>query len=164
MKLYLVRHGQPNPEETDPEKGLSDVGKNEISKLAESIKHLNINSAEIWHSGKARAEQTAGILTTSVNSSQGLVEKTGLKPNDPVDSIAIEIVAVNSDLMLVGHLPFMSKLASLLLAGDKSRCSIDFNTGGFACFEYNKGRWSLNWLVHPGLVGQGRVGSFQSYH
>lgn len=164
MRLYLVRHGQSNPENIDPEKSLSAIGEKDIAKLAESINYLDINVDQIWHSEKKRAKQTAEIVSTAVKTQKGLVEKTGLKPNDSVAPVAQEIIAHNTDLMLVGHLPFISKLASYLLTGDEDKCAIEFLAGAVACFEYDKGKWTFNWLIHPGLFQQESKHGFYSYH
>ena len=164
MRLLLARHGQSNSGDVDPDKGLTKTGIKDIMKLAESIKHLDIGVDEIWHSGKTRASQTAEILSSTVKSNKGILAKDGLKPNDPVEPIANEITAYRADLMLVGHLPFMSKLASLLLANSENRCSVSFYNGSLACFEYDKGDWSLSWLIHPELVKEMKSGTFQSYH
>lgn len=164
MKIYLVRHGQANSADIDPEKGLSKSGKIEIKKVAESIRHLKINVKEIWHSGKVRARQTAEILASTVSSSNGLIEKSGLNPNDDVKPVIDEIKAVNSDIMLVGHLPFMAKLASMMLVSNENKCNITFSTGALACFNYDKDSFSLDWFIYPGLIAQGDIGSFQSYH
>jgi phosphohistidine phosphatase len=164
MKLYLVRHGQSNPEDIDPEQSLTAIGEKNIAKLKESIYHLDINVDQIWHSGKKRAKQTAEIISAAVKTQKGLVEKTGLKPNDSVTPVAQEVIAHNTDLMLVGHLPFMSKLASYLLIGDEDKCEIDFMAGAAACLEYDKGKWTLNWLMHPGLFKHEDKHGFYSYH
>ena len=164
MKLYLVRHGKSNPENIDPEKGLSDTGKKDIGRLAHSVEHLKIEVEQIWHSSKKRAKQTAEIFSSAVKSRKALLEKTGLKPNDPVNIIADNVVSLNIDLMLVGHLPFMSKMASYLLSGDEDKNAIDFNVGTIACFEYDKGRWFLEWIIHPGLIHPDTDHGFRSYH
>ncbi|MCD6163751.1 MAG: phosphohistidine phosphatase SixA [candidate division Zixibacteria bacterium] len=164
MRLFLARHGQSSPGDIDPQKGLTKNGEKEIIKLAESIKHLDISVDEIWHSGKTRAAQTADILAMAVKPKKGVRIQEGLKPDDSVESIAGEITAYGTDLMLVGHLPFMLKLASLLLANDSNRCSVNFYAGSLACFEYDKGNWSLSWLINPGLVKEEESRTFQSYH
>jgi phosphohistidine phosphatase len=164
MKVYLVRHGTSSPGDVDPQKGLSDQGKAEIGALANGLKHLGINVSEIRHSGKARAEQTAQIMAGAVQSKKGVNAVKGLAPNDPVENVADELVALGDNLMLVGHLPFMAKLVSYLLAGDTARCSADFQAGGIACLEYDKGKWTLLWMAYPELFSGVQTGQFRSYH
>lgn len=164
MKVYLVRHGVANPAEIDPNKGLSAKGKAEVGRLAESLRHLNIGVKEIWHSGKARAEQTAQILAKVVKSEKGISKRTGLDPTDPVENIAEEIKAAGNDLMLVGHLPFMAKLESYLLAGDDHHSVLDFEPGSIACVEHDKGKCLLSWFINPDVCAIDHAGQFRSYH
>jgi phosphohistidine phosphatase len=164
MKIYLVRHGEANPEEIDPEKNLSDSGRNEIKHLAESIRHLNITVKEMRHSGKARARQTAEILADSISSESGLIKKAGLNPNDPVAPVADELTALGEDITLVGHLPFLARLTSYLLTGNELKSAFNFEAGGMVCLEHNKRKWSLSWFVNPDLYRKENAGSFRSYH
>jgi hypothetical protein len=61
---------------------------------------------------------------------------------------------MNEDLMLVGHLPYMAKLAGLLLCGDKEKTPIDFKMGGIVCLmRFDDGRWALEWMLVPDMVG-----------
>ena len=54
--------------------------------------------------------------------------------------------------MLVGHLPFMSRLASLLLAGEPEAGVVRFQTSGIVCLSREQGEWSLSWAVTPELA------------
>ena len=55
--------------------------------------------------------------------------------------------------MLVGHLPYMSKLASLLLCGDETKPVIAFQTGGVLCLQRaGRDAWSVRWMVTPNIV------------
>lgn len=164
MKIYLVRHGQPNPADIDPAKGLSESGKVEISRLAESIRHLNIEVANIYHSGKARAEQTAMILSQAVKSNNGVNQKNGLNPNDSVEPIIAEIEALEQSLMFVGHLPFLARLASVILINDRHKNMMDWRTGSIACIECDEGKCVLEWFINPNLIVTDISGQFKSYH
>ena len=164
MKLYLVRHGSANPADIDPQKGLSDIGKKEIATLAALVRHLNIEVENIYHSGKARAEQTAEIVNIAIQSANGVSQKTGLTPNDPIKDIATEIVSAGKDVMLVGHLPFMAKLASYLLSDNTDKIALEFKAGGMAYLEYQDNRWILKWLINPDINPDGESSHFESYH
>ena len=50
--------------------------------------------------------------------------------------------------MLVGHLPHMSRLASLLLLWDSGREVLDFKPGTVACLE-KVGGWRVKWMISP---------------
>ena len=153
MKLYLVQHGNANPKDVDPEKGLSEKGRSDVTKMVEFIRPLGLSVGEVWHSGKARAAQTADALLPSISASRGVIKKEGLAPKDPVTAIMIKINELSEDLMIVGHLPFLGKLASALLASTEPTNVIVFQQGGIVCLERSEsGAWSVRWMVTPDLL------------
>jgi phosphohistidine phosphatase len=114
MRLYLVRHGEPVSAETNPARPLSEAGRTEAEKLAALLRDRGVQVAEILHSTKARAAQTAGILRAQLGGAK-VIERPDLTPNDPVEPVAGEVEKAGHDLMIVGHLPFLPALASKLL-------------------------------------------------
>jgi phosphohistidine phosphatase len=57
------------------------------------------------------------------------------------------------NIMLVGHLPHLGKLASLLLCGDENAGLISFRMGGALCLERDgAGKWSVQWMIIPDLA------------
>ena len=57
-----------------------------------------------------------------------------------------------SPALLVGHLPHLSRLASLLLVGDATREIVAFRMGGIVCLENDAGRWRIKWILTPETV------------
>lgn len=107
----------------------------------------------ILHSGKTRAAQTAEILNSNVLSKHGIMKKEGLAPNDPVDNWVEKLNADSEDLMIVGHLPFLSKLAGRLLGGKEKQELIAFQHAGIVCLErIEYFHWKIAWMVIPELV------------
>ncbi len=153
MRIYLVQHGESLPEAVDPERPLSDKGRADISKTAGFLKG-KITIDTIWHSTKLRARQTAEIIGKALLPEKGLAEKQGLAPNDPADIIKNEILKESHEhLMIVGHLPFMARLASLLLTGSDSGSIVSFRQGGVLCLELtDKNTWTLAWIIFPELL------------
>ena len=164
MRLYLIRHGQPNNETIDPQKGLSPVGQQEIELLASILQANNISVKEIWHSDKTRAVQTASILSTGIKMQNGLLEKKGLGPTDRPEPIVGQIFAAGADLLIVTHMPLVSKLASLLLTGDDFRLPLNFDAGAMACLNFTEGHWHLEWFAYPRLFKRGDLLDLRSYH
>jgi phosphohistidine phosphatase len=153
MKLYLVQHGDSKPEEVDPSRGLTDKGRRDVGKVAAFIKPLSLSVKTVWQSGKTRATQTAEILAPALAGSPQVTKHAGIAPMDPVRPIAAEIVEIAEDLMVVGHLPFMAKLASLLAAGSEDAGVVAFQQGGVVCLERDdKGVWRIRWMVVPELL------------
>jgi len=153
MKVYLVRHGQAVSSEVDPQKPLSEQGLADVRKVASFIKHLEISVEHIRHSGKLRAAQTAEILAGSISVEKDCSAHEGLGPNDDVTIMAEELEAYNADLMIVGHLPFLAYLASLLAAGRQTADVVSFDVGSIACLNRSDpGRWQLEWMITPKLL------------
>ena len=59
MRLYIVQHGDSVTKEIDPDRPLSDQGQADIQRLAEWLSSHNVRIAQILHSGKTRAKETA---------------------------------------------------------------------------------------------------------
>jgi phosphohistidine phosphatase len=76
----------------------------------------------------------------------------GLAPADDPGRAKSEVEAAREPLMLVGHLPHLSRLASLLLVGDPGREIIRFRNGAIVCLVQAEGRWLLQWVLTPELA------------
>jgi len=150
MKLYLVQHGLALPEEKDPKRPLSLEGRNETEKMANFLKLKNIHIACLWHSAKTRALETAEIILKAISCPQ-IRQRNDLNPLDPVEKLPQQILSLDKDLMIVGHLPHLEKLASLLLAGSESSEIISFKNSGVVCLEYSE-RWRLSWMIISDII------------
>ena len=117
IKVYLVQHGNVVSKEINPERPLSDKGRKDVEKIAGLLKKIKLNVNVIQHSEELRATQTAEILHSTIKSIRDIVQKNNLAPNDPIEPLWYEIMKAHEDLLIVGHLPFLSRLASRLLSG-----------------------------------------------
>lgn len=146
MKLYLVRHATPLSEEIDPERHLSDQGHMEARKSAEKLKH--IRPTRIYHSGKARARQTAEAFSEATGAP--FEKADGLKPNDDPSVWALKLRTASApEVMLVGHLPFMARLVGLLVKGDPEDLLMDFAPATVAMLESKGNTWELKGTFTP---------------
>lgn len=153
MKVYLVRHGEAVSSQFDPQRPLSEQGFADIRKVASFIEPLEISVEHIRHSGKLRAAQTAEKLAESVLVEKDCSAHKDLGPNDDVTIIADELEAHNTDLMLVGHLPFLAYLASLLVAGNQTANVAAFAAGAITCLNRRTpGQWQIDWIIAPELL------------
>ena len=66
MKLYLAQHGEACTKDIDPERPLTDQGREDIERLAEFLARAGIEVARVIDSGKLRAAQTADLLAAAV--------------------------------------------------------------------------------------------------
>jgi phosphohistidine phosphatase len=153
MKLYLVQHAKAASEQVDPQRPLTEEGHSEIQKVAAFIKPLNLCVDYLWHSGKKRAAQTAEILAEAIKISKTQSAHDGLGPNDDVMALKDELVSATEDIMVVGHLPFLGKLTSLLLTGSESANTVAFKNGGIICLDHpEKNQWQIDWMIIPELL------------
>ncbi len=151
-ELFLVQHGEAKTKDEDPERPLTGRGAAVVEKMAAWAARAGVKVEEIRHSGKRRAEQTAGILGRHLAPDRGVVAVAGLNPKDDVEPVARELAGRDEPLMLVGHLPFLDRLASHLVAGDPEAAVARFRNAGIVCLERDAGAWSLLWAVTPKLV------------
>ncbi len=148
MRLYLVQHGEAKSEAEDPERSLTMRGEEETRKVAGAAKRLGIGPSRIYHSGKKRAEQTAGIIAGALDLSAQV--SRGLNPNDDIHPWAERMNRESEDLMIVGHLPFLEKLASLLVHGDEKAKAVMFRYSViFSLEKEESGRWTVGRVIKP---------------
>ncbi len=153
MQVYLVQHGEAKAETEDPARPLSDRGREEVQRVARHAAALGLQIAEIRHSGKLRARQTAEILAATLGPPHGIREMDGLAPADAPGKASGEIESASEPLMLVGHLPHLRRLASMLLVGDPGREIIRFRNSAIVCLVKSEGGWLLQWVLPPELAG-----------
>lgn len=157
MRVYLVQHAKAKSKDEDPDRPLTDEGRAELRGVAEILRAADdVPVDRIHHSGKVRARQTASILSD--------VLATGAEPGEADDLGALDEPAgwaerlqeTEDNVMLVGHLPYMERMAGLLLTGDPEGEPVDFRNGGVVCIERSENGWSLVWDVAPEIAGRPR--------
>lgn len=150
MNLYLLQHGDALAKEIDPERPLSQKGKDDITSMAEWLKG-HVTPDEIIHSGKTRARQSAEILANIFVPGVSPRAIAGISPNDSVEIFAQEIATHGNGLLVVGHLPFLSKLVSFLATGS-TKAIVEFVPGCMVCLATDDtGDWFIQWMLRPEL-------------
>jgi len=153
MFLYLLQHAEAKREEEDPARDLTAKGRQDLQRVANYAGKFNLAVSRLFHSGKTRALSTAEILAGSLKPPQGVSETTGLAPLDDPESWAGQISKMDEDIMLVGHLPHLAKLAALLISGDQEKKVINFKMGGMVCLRrMEAGQWLVEWMLIPEII------------
>lgn len=153
MRLYLVQHAKALAKEQDSERPLSELGRRQAQTMLDFVRPLSLKVDQLWHSGKTRAEQTAEIYADALTVAEGPTARAGLKPNDNIALLRDELAVTSGDTMIVGHMPFVSRLASLLLTGYESPPVITFVNAGLVCLERTAdNRWQVAWSITPEQV------------
>ena len=151
MRCYLVQHGKSQSKAEDPSRSLTKEGIVESTRTSEFLSHIRLSVSLIQHSGKARAQQTATILARGGRDRSEQIK--GLAPLDDPELMAGLLGGTSHDVMLVGHLPHLEGLASILLTGRADQKPVRFQNSGVLCLERNEDKtWSLVWLITPELV------------
>lgn len=152
MRLYLVQHGEAESPERDPDRALTTRGREDIERLAALCVRRNLRVARIVHSGKTRALQTAACLAHAMLD-EGEMETSGLlEPQADPAPFARVLNAWTTDTLVVGHQPFLARLAARLL-GDGARPRLNFSPGSMACLEQgDDGDWTLAGFLRPELL------------
>ncbi|MFQ5789328.1 MAG: phosphohistidine phosphatase SixA [Acidobacteriota bacterium] len=153
MELYLVQHGEAMTKDQNPERPLTEQGMATARRVAALASRLGVQVAEIRHSEKLRAVQTAQVFEQALGAP--CKQAPGLTPNDDINPVRREVASRPGNLMLVGHLPFLSRLAGALLAQDESLPVVGFQMAGLVRVDRREdGRWSLRWLLPPEVLQQ----------
>ena len=147
--LYLVQHGEAKSKEQDPERPLTEKGKSEVTKVAAWAAKAGLQIDQIRHSGKLRAQQTAQVFGEKLGIEDSIIAVAGLAPNDNVEPIAGMLEEDEQTNMLVGHLPFLSRLASRLVVNDSEKPVVHFRNGGIVGLTKKEDRWVVDMIITP---------------
>lgn len=150
MKLYIQRHGEAASKLEDPERGLTRAGRIGIDTLAVRLKNRGVCFDQALHSSKARARQTAEIMTSVLAPAATLVEYGHINPNDDPHVILAEIQGWHRDILISSHLPFVPALLELLQGNSGATGTLAFTPGAIACLNrLPTGKWQLEWFESP---------------
>jgi phosphohistidine phosphatase len=147
-RIVLVRHGQSTSTLENPERPLAIGGRQHTEQMASLLAGYGCEVEEIVHSSKLRARQTAKIFGARLGMHAALVrEMTGLDPNDDPTPIAGFLGLDHRSVMIVSHLPFLNRLASLMLVGDPERLQFQFSDAGVVILARVNGGWRIEAVV-----------------
>lgn len=157
LDVYLIQHAESKSKEEDPARPLTDRGKDNVEKVGAHLARVGVSFDRVFHSGKLRAQQTAEILGSRLKISE-VEAHTGLDPMDPVEPITGWLSELADgglkSVAVVGHLPFLERLASILITGDESEGMIAFQYAGVVrLVPRTEGqRFRVRWVVTPELI------------
>jgi phosphohistidine phosphatase SixA len=162
MNLYLLRHAEAEPGDSDADRRLTRKGEKQVEQLAKFLrKHdVELEIDEIWHSPLVRAVATAEIFQKELGLDAQLHEAPGLRPEDDPRPMALRLACSRKSVLVVGHNPHFEYLASCLLGGSASPVLIDFKKCGLLHLERAEdpgrarplGHWILSWYLIPRLL------------
>ena len=152
MLLYLVQHALANSKDIDPERGISEAGREETVKTADFLSGLNPDIPRIWRSDKKRSLETAEVLSGELGIPECVEQHSSLNPMDPVLPVKKELEGSDENIMIVGHLPWLGNLLSALLQSSDKNPVLQFRNSGIVCLERKDGAWKVLWAVTPEIL------------
>ncbi|MGC1376166.1 MAG: phosphohistidine phosphatase SixA [Anaerolineales bacterium] len=163
MNLFLLRHGiavdrgLPGYED-DSQRPLTSKGASRIHRIAQVGKRLGLKFDLVLSSPSLRAQQTAQTVAAFYKMEDRLRLSENLSPGASPAELIGEIHENYADvlsILLVGHEPYLSTLAGMLLAGDE-KVALALKKGGLCKFSIDELRYdrcaTLEWLMTPKLM------------
>jgi phosphohistidine phosphatase len=152
MWLYLVHHGDAVASDLDARRPLSDHGRLAVMQLAEQAAARGVKPAAIWHSGKLRARQTAEAFWRACNPLAEFTAIRGLQPADIPQMLRDALLGESRDVMVVGHMPHLSRVLALLTSGADADAPFPLNgmialDGGATAKTDERALWNDGWRL-----------------
>lgn len=151
MHIYLVRHAHADDGADDAARPLSKKGHAQIRAMSRLLRGpAAIEAKEIWHSPLVRSRETAARLARRLRLPAKLCLVNIIRPDDDPEVIARRIDGLRQSVMLVGHEPQLSALATLLVtgrAGGPPRFL--FKKCAMLCLDRAGAGWTVRWHVSP---------------
>ncbi len=154
MDVYLMQHGMALTEEQDPARPLSEDGRAAVEAVVARARGAGVDIDLCLHSGKMRAAQTAQILAEGLGIDD-VRTHAGLNPSDDVTPVAHWLAESGADsIAVVGHLPFLDRLLSLLVAGDVAAQAVRFHNAGLVKLvpKGDEVGYTVDWALVPDLA------------
>ncbi len=157
LNLFLLRHGEAGNRTAipakDAERSLTVAGRKELEDIAGSIATMGIRFDKIATSPLKRTYETAAIVAKTLKSLEHLEEWDELKPEGNRSDLYRRLSKVrNSDILLVGHEPYLSTMIGEIVSGN-SRSHISMKKAGLAKLRIisfvPKPSGELRWLLTP---------------
>lgn len=148
--LYLVHHGKAFFKEVDPDRHLTQEGITETKAIANHLNKIQLKIDKVIHSGKVRAKETAKIISEYLANSV-VKEEKGLAPLDDPKIWYNRLKNIDKNIMIIGHMPYLSRLASMLL--EVTTEVIVFRNSGVLCLEKGDDlKWRIKWYITPDII------------
>ena len=148
MRLFLVRHGEAAASSEDSLRPLTNEGKKKSVQVAKLIASLASKEALLVHGQLLRSLETADIIARE-NPKMRREECSLVSPyGDPVALCSWIIAREERHLVLVGHEPQLSSIASYFLLGELKPI-LEIKKSGLIVLKKEHESWSLRALLAP---------------
>lgn len=155
MSLYVMQHGHATSDAENPERPLTDAGRAAVQRAATRARAAGRAGQPLRAQRKLRAgadRAAASRRNRRAGQRPGSCEPGAERPGAPT-AHWLRGVSEHQALALVGHLPFLYRLASLLLADNEDVQVVHFRMG-LVKLEPKQDRdgFAVAWAIPPDLA------------
>lgn len=165
MTLYLLRHAiaaerDPKRYSDDGQRPLTAKGVARMRAAARGIRALGIRPRRLHASPLVRCMQTAEILAAELRPHPAVIPTPQLAPDGAARALlkSLHAEGPRREVLLVGHEPDLSELASALLDGAGRRSFVQMKKAAFCRIDLDgvpePGRGKLAYLLPPRVLRQ----------
>jgi len=156
MMLYILRHATAEEAASSGDDGarkLTERSREKMRGAAAGLRAMGLKFDVILTSPLARAAETAELVAAAYENTpppQVLPElATGVAATDAI--AALRSFARHDNVMIVGHEPQLSSIASILLTGAMDVAHLKLKTGGCIAIDlparFERGGGELRWML-----------------
>lgn len=141
MMLYIMRHGlaeEASLEGDDRTRKLTARGREKIRAAAAGMRAMGLSFDVILTSAFPRAAETAALVAAEIDDAPAPEALDEMEPGTaPAEMLnAILRIAAHDSVLVVGHEPGLSRLASSMLTGAPDGAAIRLKQGGVIALEF----------------------------
>lgn len=160
MNLYLLRHGKAvdigeQGVRKDADRMLTPKGIATTHAMALLMARLGCAPAWVITSPLTRAVETARIAAKTLHVKSTPLVTSNLVPEASPENIIAELRSLQGDILLVGHLPHLERLAALLI-GATTEGAVHMRKSAACLVQFAGhpaiGRGTLDWLLQPDVL------------
>lgn len=161
MKIFILRHGEAGAGVPDSERALTPRGAAQVRRLGQFLSgNPSFQPVNLLTSPYRRARETADQLIEAADARIASRLILGrLEPEmDPVSLLEL-FEPMQGDVLVVGHNPNLSILASLLMSGERARSRLRLETSEMIALDWHPipnfgqtGTAELRWMIGPSLI------------
>lgn len=152
-----MQHGLAATDEQDQARPLTAEGRAEVERVAARARAAGVRIDRCVHSRKLRAEQSAALIGAAVGAT--VEARAGLDPGDPPAAVAAWLAREaherpGASVVIVGHLPHLERLASLLVTGREDARPLRFRNAALVRLvpDASGARYAVAWVLPPELA------------
>ena len=158
MILYILRHGIAEETAADGDEGarkLTPKGREKMRDASDGMRNFGLKFDAILTSPMARATETAEIVGTAFSNIPTPQVLPALATGVPASEAiaALRAFAKQKHVMIVGHEPQLTAIASIMLTGSPEGAKLTLKKGGCIALKMparpDKGGAEMLWMLAP---------------